>query len=65
MKRPYVICHILSSLDGKINGPFMGTQSAGSLAREYGRLRTEMDAVDWMYGKSTSKDFTAPYKPVL
>ena len=28
MKRPYVICHILSSLDGKINGPFMGTQSA-------------------------------------
>ena len=37
MKRPYVICHILSSLDGKINGPFMGTQSAGSLAREYGQ----------------------------
>lgn len=23
MNRPYVICHILSSLDGKINGPFM------------------------------------------
>nr|WP_275955323.1 hypothetical protein [Mediterraneibacter glycyrrhizinilyticus] len=29
MKRPYVICHILSSLDGKINGPFMGTETAG------------------------------------
>lgn len=25
MERPYVICHILSSLDGKITGPFMGT----------------------------------------
>ena len=24
MERPYVICHILSSLDGKITGPFMG-----------------------------------------
>ncbi len=28
MKRPYVICHILSSLDGKITGPFMGTTAA-------------------------------------
>ena len=65
MKRPYVICHILSSLDGKINGPFMGTQSAGSLAREYGRIRTEMDADAWMYGTSTTKEFTAHKKPVL
>ena len=65
MKRPYVICHILSSLDGKINGPFMGTQSAGSLAREYGRLRTEMDADAWMYGTSTTKEFTAHSTPVL
>lgn len=31
MKRPYVICHILSSLDGKITGSFMGTTAAGSL----------------------------------
>ncbi|MDN0060278.1 RibD family protein [Mediterraneibacter glycyrrhizinilyticus] len=65
MKRPYVICHILSSLDGKINGPFMGTQSAGSLAREYGRIRTEMDADAWMYGTSTAKEFTAHSTPVL
>ena len=65
MKRPYVICHILSSLDGKINGPFMSTQSAGSLAQEYGRLRAEMDADAWMYGTSTIKEFTAHKKPVL
>lgn len=30
MERPYVICHILSSLDGKINGPFMGTEAVGT-----------------------------------
>ena len=30
MKKPYVICHILSSLDGKINGPFMGTGAAAA-----------------------------------
>lgn len=44
MERPYVICHILSSLDGKITGPFMGTEAAGVLGAEYGRYRTEMNA---------------------
>ena len=28
MKRPYVICHILSALNGRISGPFMGTAAA-------------------------------------
>ena len=28
MNRPYVICHILSSLDGKINGPFMSGEAS-------------------------------------
>lgn len=32
MERLYVICHILSSLDGKINGPFMGTEAVGDCA---------------------------------
>lgn len=27
MNRPYVICHTLSSLDGKINGLFMATNA--------------------------------------
>lgn len=44
MKRPYVICHILSSLDGKINGPFMGMEATGLLARAYGEARENMQA---------------------
>ena len=44
MERPYVTCHILSSLDGKINGPFMGTEAVGELGAEYGKYRTKMDA---------------------
>lgn len=24
MNRPYIVCHILSALDGKITGAFMG-----------------------------------------
>ena len=65
MKRPYVICHILSSLDGKITGSFMGTTAAGSLGAEYGKYRTEMNADAWLYGTATTKEFTDFRKPVL
>ena len=65
MERPYVICHILSSLDGKITGSFMGTTAAGSLGAEYGKYRTEMNADAWLYGTATTKEFTDFRKPVL
>ncbi len=65
MNKPYVICHILSSLDGKINGPFMAVESTGALGAEYGRLRTEMDADAWLYGTTTVKEFIDFRKPVL
>lgn len=64
MKRPYVICHILSSLDGKINGPFMGTESVRGLSAEYGRLRADSKADAWLYGTTTTKEFTDFRKPV-
>lgn len=65
MKRPYVICHILSSLDGKINGPFMGTRSAAGLAGTYASLRSGMNADAWLYGTSATKEFTDHVRPVL
>lgn len=57
MNRPYVICHILSSLDGKINGPFMAAEVTGLLGKEYGRIRTEMNADAWLYGTTTVNEF--------
>lgn len=65
MERPYVICHILSSLDGKITGPFMGTEAVGALGAEYGKYRTKMNADAWLYGTTTTKEFTSFRKPVL
>lgn len=55
----------LSSLDGKINGPFMGTESAGMLETEYRKFRTKMKADAWMYGTATTKEFIHFRKPVL
>ena len=65
MERPYVICHILSSLDGKINGSFMGTEAVGELSAEYGNCRTKMNADAWLYGTTTTKEFTGFRKPIL
>ena len=65
MERPYVICHILSSLDGKINGPFMGTEAVGELGAEYGKYRTKMNSDAWLYGTTTTKEFTGFRKPII
>lgn len=65
MNRPYVICHILSSLDGKINGPFMAAEAARVLGGEYGRIRTEMNADAWLYGTITVKEFLNFREPVF
>lgn len=57
VNRPYVICHILSSLNGKINGSFMAAEATRTLGGEYGRIRREMDADAWLYGTTTVKEF--------
>lgn len=65
MNRPYTICHILSSLNGKIAGPFMRTEAALPVIQEYGRIRTEMKGSAWLYGTVTTKEFTGNRKPDL
>lgn len=65
MNRPYTICHILSSLDGKINGSFMSEKVTRALSGEYGRIRTEMNADAWLYGTTTVKEFLNFREPVL
>lgn len=63
MSRPYIICHILSALDGKITGEFMGMESARTVSEEYGRIRAEYQADAWLYGTVTTKEFTGWREP--
>jgi riboflavin biosynthesis pyrimidine reductase len=65
MNRPYVICHMLSSLDGKINGPFMAEESTMELSSQYGKIREGMQADAWLFGATTTKEFLAYRKPEL
>lgn len=53
MEKPFVVCHMFTSMDGKIDGAFMGDPAAVPARTEYGRLRNfyECDAV--LYGTVT------------
>ncbi len=65
MKRHYIVCQILSTLDGKIEGASFGTSQARAASGEYARIRDEYHADAWLYGTTTTKEFTAFRKPIL
>lgn len=63
--RPKVICHIMSSVDGRLlpgrwTLPFDGTP-AGELFKEYASLGKSLDTDAWMFGKATTRE-SFPYK---
>lgn len=54
-KRPVTICHMLTSLNGKIDGEFM-SHPDGQLARQhYNRIRNEFQCEAVVYGQVTMK----------
>jgi riboflavin biosynthesis pyrimidine reductase len=52
-RRPYVICHILQSIDGRISGRFFGDEMTRPLVSEYAKLRTTFDVDAFAYGAAT------------
>ena len=52
-------------MDGKITGPFMGMPSVGEANTEYGRIRSNFQADAWLYGTTTTKEFTGFRHPEL
>lgn len=57
MTRPYTICHLLCSLDGKISGLFMGSPAAAVGREAYGRLANDFQCQATVYGTTTMLDF--------
>ena len=70
MTRPYIFCHMFTSLDGKILGPYMDTpesDKSGDLFYEiaFGENR-HYDHQGWLSGRTTTDDNFTHYKePVL
>lgn len=53
MNRPYVICHMLTSVNGKIDGEFMSVPECTDALAEYGNLRKQFDCPATLYGTTT------------
>ena len=53
MKQPFVVCHMLTSLDGKIDGAFFGTPEAASALKAYSDLRVFYRCQATLYGTTT------------
>ncbi|MBB5263532.1 hypothetical protein HNP82_000630 [Catenibacillus scindens] len=52
-EKMFVVCHMLSSLDGKIDGAFFGTSKAAASIKAYGDLRNFYHCQATLYGTTT------------
>ena len=52
-ERPFVVCHMLASLDGKIDGDFFGAVQAAPAQKAYEEIRGCYDCQATLYGTTT------------
>ncbi|MBQ7227973.1 MAG: dihydrofolate reductase family protein [Clostridia bacterium] len=66
MNRPYVILHMLTSIDGKITGDFLSSELADVYCEEYYRIHREYASRAFACGRITMEgSFTQGAKPDL
>ncbi|MCC6610058.1 MAG: SDR family oxidoreductase [Burkholderiales bacterium] len=66
MNRPYIVCHMMTALDGKITGPYMKTKAVNGASDEYERINASYHPQAWLCGRVTTDDnFTFYQKPAL
>lgn len=53
MDRPYIICHMVTSLDGKVTGDFLANSAYGRLIDDYYRIHREYGADGFLCGRVT------------
>lgn len=64
MDRPYIICHMVTSLDGKVTGDFLGRDAHSGLIEEYYRIHREYGADGFLCGRVTMEgSFSQPPVP--
>ena len=63
MYRPYVICHMAMSLDGKVTGDFLERSEYGKYIEDYFRIHREYSADGFICGRITMES-SFPQPPV-
>ncbi len=66
MKKPYVILHMVTSINSKITGDFLNTDTGKVATNEYYRIHREYSADAFVCGRITMEEsFTKGYRPRL
>ncbi|MBQ4067597.1 MAG: hypothetical protein IJD22_08135 [Clostridia bacterium] len=66
MKRPYIICHMVVSLDGKVTGEFLSRPEAQQACSVYYEINRELRCNGFICGRVTMESsFTGGYYPEL
>lgn len=66
MDRPYIICHMMTALDGRITGPYLYDKHTQKSIEEYDRIHESFGAKAWMCGRKTMEEnFTLGAVPKL
>ena len=66
MDRPYIICHMVTSIDGKVTGDFLFQSECEKATEIYYRLNRELRSDGFICGRITMEgSFTGGYYPDL
>lgn len=66
MKRPYIICHMAVSLDGKVTGDFLQTEAALKSTEIYYKINSEIKCDGFICGRiTTEENFTGRFSSDL
>lgn len=66
MERPYIVCHMVASVDGKVTGDFLFRSESADATAIYYRLNREMKADGFICGRVTmAESFTGGFYPEL
>lgn len=66
MNRPYIICHMVTSIDGKVTGDFLFQPECAEATEIYYRINRERKADGFICGRVTmEQSFTGGYYPDL
>ena len=66
MNRPYIICHMVTSIDGKVTGDFLFNPECADATEIYYQLNREIKSDGFICGRVTmEQSFTGGYYPDL
>ena len=66
MNRPYIICHMVTSIDGKVTGDFLFQPACAEATDTYYRINRELKADGFICGRVTMEgSFTGGWYPDL